>query len=124
MPYRVALSADLLTAEFSGTLTRDDLFSALQEMEEAEQKSSRAPNRLFLLFDVLEWHIDGNDIRRHAERRRAARLPNPIRSAILVQNKSHEAVARVFALLANEIPHITVQVFTTTEEAYAWLGVF
>jgi hypothetical protein len=86
MPYRLESSSGLLTVEFSGTLTRDELFAALREMEAAEQRLSTAPDRLFLLLDVLEWHIVSEDIRRHAEQRRGIRLPNPIRSAIVVSD--------------------------------------
>lgn len=123
MPYRLVLSADLMTVEFSGALTQEVLFAALLEMETFEQSQGTAPNRLYLLLDVLEWHIAGEDIRRHASRRREARLPNPIKSAIVVQRKSHAAVARVFELYSHDLPQITVKVFTTIEEAYAWLEV-
>lgn len=124
MPYHLVLSTDLMTVEFSGALTQDVLFSALLEMETVEQRQSTAPNRLYLLLDVLEWHIAGEDIRRHASRRRETRLPNPIKSAIVVQRASHAAVARVFELYSHDLPHITVKVFSVVEEAYEWLGVF
>jgi hypothetical protein len=124
MSYRLELSDDLLTAEFSGSLTRDVLFSALLEMEAIEQRQTTAPDRLYLLFDVLEWHIAGDDIRRHQERRRETHLPNPIKSAIVVQRTSHAAVARVFELYSHDLPQIAVKVFMTLEDAREWLGQF
>ena len=123
MPYRLVVSADLMTVEFSGSLTREILFAALREMEAVEKSKSRAPDRLYLLLDVLEWHIAGDDIRRHQATRRATLLPNSIRSAIVVQRKSHGAVAKVFELYSRDLPQIDVRVFATAEEAYAWLGV-
>jgi hypothetical protein len=124
MPYRLVLAPDLLTVEFSGSLTRDVLFSALLEMEAIEQRQSTAPDRLYLLVDVLEWHIAGDDIRRHQLRRRETCLPNPIRSAIVVERRSHAAVARVFELYSHDLPQIDVRVFTTLEDAREWLGLF
>jgi hypothetical protein len=76
-----------------------------------------------MLLDVLEWHITGEDIRRHQARRRETALPNAIKSAIVVQRKSHASVAKVFELYARDLPHIDVKVCATGEEAYAWLGV-
>ena len=111
-----------MTVEFSGSLTREILFSALGEMEAVEKNQSRAPDRLYLLLDVLEWHIAGDDIRRHQAARRATLLPNPIKSAIVVQRKSHAAIAKVFELYSHELPQIDVRVFATAEEAYVWLG--
>ena len=122
MPYRLELSAGLMTVEFSGSLTPDILSSAWEEMDTAEQAQSTAPDRLYLLLDVLDWHISGDDIRQHRARRRVARLPNPIRSAIVVQRKSHAAVAKVFELYSRDLPQIDVKVFTTAEEAHVWLG--
>ena len=98
MSYRLVSSSDLMTVDFSGTLTREELFAALQEMEDEERRQIRAPDRLFLLLDVLEWHITAADIQQHAERRRETRLPNSIKSAIVAQRHSHAAVARIFAL--------------------------
>jgi hypothetical protein len=123
MSYRLVSSAGLMTIEFSGTLTRDELLSAWQEMEEEEQRQTRAPDRLYLLPDVLEWHITAADIQQHAERRRETRLPNSIKSAIVAQRHSHAAVARIFALYSNDLPHITVRVFATREDAYEWLEI-
>jgi hypothetical protein len=124
MPYRLESSSGLLTVEFSGTLTRDELFAALREMEAAEQRLSTAPDRLFLLLDVLEWHIVSEDIRRHAEQRRGIRLPNPIRSAIVVQRRSHAAVAKIFELYSRDLAQITVKVFMSVEDAHDWLEIF
>jgi hypothetical protein len=118
------LSAGLMTVEFSGSLTRDVLLSALLEMESIEQKQSTAPHRLYLLFDVLEWHISSEDIREHQTRRRNTVLPNPIRSAIVVQQPSHATAAKIFELYSRELPQIDVKVFTNVGEAYAWLRVF
>jgi hypothetical protein len=123
MSYHLVSSAGLMTVEFSGTLTREELLAAWQEMEEEEQRQSRAPDRLYLLPDVLEWHITAADIQQHAERRRATRLQNHIKSAIVVQRNSHAAAARIFALYSNDLPQITVRVFATVEDAYAWLEV-
>ena len=124
MSYRLLSSAGLLTTEFSGALTREELLSAWQEMDEEERRQTRAPDRLYLLLDVLAWHITSADIQQHAERRRATHLPNHIKSAIVVQRNSHAAAARIFALYSNDLPQITVKVFATVEDAYEWLDIF
>ena len=123
MSYRLVSSSDLMTVSFSGTLTRDELLSAWEEMEQEERRQTRAPDRLYLLPDVLEWHITAADIQQHAERRRATRLQNHIKSAIVVQRNSHAAAARIFALYSNDLPQITVRVFETVEDAYEWLEI-
>lgn len=122
MPYRLVLSADLMTVEFFGTLTQDELLSAWREMGEAEQRQSRAPDRLFLLLNVLEWQVTGEDIRQRAAKRREIQLPNPMKTAVVVQQPSHAVVARMFELLSHEIPHTTLKVFATLADARDWLG--
>jgi hypothetical protein len=120
MPFRFQTDTHLIRVDCSGTLTRDDLFGLLDELQIAERAHAVVPNRMTVLLDVVVWNVRSADFRDIAEMRKATQFPNPFKSAIVAAQSPQLGIARMFQLL-NTHPKITFGIFDTVDAASEWL---
>jgi hypothetical protein len=122
MPYHITKEPDLLRVVFFDNLTPQDLLSLADAIAAIEQAQPVALNRLADLTQVSGPELTYAAMLAFVERRKAQRLANPVKSAIVAPTPVHVGFARMFQIL-NDHPQIEVEVFATVEAAEAWLAV-
>jgi hypothetical protein len=120
MPFTLSVEPDFVRLTLVGTVTRADLLDMAAEAARIEATFDPTPDRLVDLTGVAVLDVGYPDIQLVASRRKASRLKNDVRSALVVQNRADLGVARMFQTLNNH-PQITFRIFDTVGEAEAWL---
>jgi hypothetical protein len=120
MAYRITRELHYLRIELFGTITRGDLEMIAQELAALEATLDVTPHRLTEVQGVIDREIGFPEVLALAERRRAVRLRNPVKSAIVAAQPVSVGYARMIQTLHNH-PQVEVQIFSTLEVAEAWL---
>jgi hypothetical protein len=120
MAYRITRELHYLRIELFGTITRGDLEMIAQELAALEGTLEVTPHRLTEVQGVIGREIGFPEVLALAERRRAVRLRNPVKSAIVAAQPVSVGYARMIQTLHNH-PQVEVQIFSTLEVAEAWL---
>jgi hypothetical protein len=120
MPYRIIREASFFRVVFFDEMTRHDFRSLAGEVAALEDALPVALNRLTDLSHVSGSEMTYADMHDYVERRKAQRLKNSVKAAIVAPMPMHVGFARMFQILL-EHPQIEVVVFATLEEAEAWL---
>jgi hypothetical protein len=120
MAYRITRELHYLRIELFGTITRGDLEMIAQELAALEGTLDVTPHRLTEVQGVIDREIGFPEVLALAERRRAVRLRNPVKSAIVAAQPVSMGYARMIQTLHNH-PQVEVQIFSTLEVAEAWL---
>jgi len=120
VPYQITQERDFYRLVFFGDVTPHDLRTLVDAVAGIEASLPIAPNRLIDLSQVSGDQLTYADMLAFAEERRAQRLANPIKSAIVAPKPVNVGFARMFQIL-NDNPQIEIQVFASLEAAEAWL---
>jgi hypothetical protein len=116
----VTLAGGRILVVLSGIVTGPDILYVASRGAELERACTRAPDRLADFSGISGASIGFDDISQFASSRRAMRLANDIKTAIAASTALQQGYARMFQTL-NGRPQITVRVFSTIEDAEAWL---
>jgi hypothetical protein len=110
----------LIHATFSNVLTPADLIEVMRFILDVERRLARAPNRLADLGPSTTLAIAFGDIANLALLRDTTPPANSIRTAVVFHSAVQQGYARMFQTV-NDNPLVTVQLFTDTGAARAWL---
>ena len=118
--YDIQTEGNLVRVRFQGPISCEHLQNSLYELEKIEAVATVTPYRLFdlSLADTALCNFEVLDAL--AERRRQARLKNPIKSAIYAPTDLQFEYSRMFQML-NDNPKIEVRVFRHLVAAEKWL---
>jgi hypothetical protein len=120
MPFPLSVEPDFVRVALVGTVTRDDLLDLAAEAARIEATFDPTPNRLVDFSGALSLEVGYPDVQLVANRRRASRLRNAVRSAFVVRSRADFGLVRMFQTL-NDHPQIEIRIFDDTPEAEAWL---
>jgi hypothetical protein len=120
MPYQIIQELAFLRLVFLNTITPQDLVSLAAELAAIEHALLVAPHRLTDLSQVSMTELSYPDVLAFVEHRKAERLRNSVKSALVAPMPVQVGFARMFQIL-NDHPQIEVQLFETLAEAEAWL---
>jgi hypothetical protein len=120
MPYQIIQEPAFFRLVFFGEITPQDLQSLATELAAFERGLPMALNRLTDVSQVSGAELTYADMLDFVERRKAQRLKNAVKSAVVAPMPVQVGFARMFQIV-NDHPQIEVQVFATLAEAEAWL---
>jgi hypothetical protein len=120
MSIKLEYNGEFIIARMTGSLTLADLLAHGRELEALETSLPVAPHRLADLSPALVVDLDFVEMNTFAAKRRAAKLKNPVKSAIVAADAVQFGFARMFQTL-NSNPDIRVEIFQNEETALAWL---
>src|SRR5262245_46964140 len=120
MPYSLTVEPKLIRAVFSDSMTAADLRTLADELAAIERTLPMALDRLTDLSHVSDIQLTYPDMLAYVEHRRAQRLANPVKCALVASRPVGVGFARMFQTLSDH-PQVTVDLFATLEEAEAWL---
>jgi len=120
MPFRLHIQAPLVHIEWYGELVNADFTRFLTELPKIGRQLGYAPNLLHTFDEVTDAHLHYDEANAQAEHRSRIALPNKIRSATVANRPLIYGFTRMFITL-NSNPDIEMQVFSSQEEAHAWL---
>lgn len=121
MSQRVYMENDLLRIDLFSTVTKDDIKSALKEVEALESTRPVTPHRL---TDMTGWVASENrfpEIFSLANERKKRQFNNAVKSAMVAPTPVTLGIARMFQTV-NDHPQITIQIFPDMAAARAWLA--
>ena len=121
MSYEIKLASGLLRFTVWGVLTLGELLAAAKQTQAIEATEAVTPHRLTDLSAVDDFDLTFSKMEDFASIRRAARLKNNVRSAIVAPSQVQLGFARMFQTL-NDNPQIEVRIFPDQPAALAWLG--
>jgi hypothetical protein len=110
----------LLCLMLRGCISSDDLLNAAALTAKIEDEAEVSPHRIVDLSLVEDMNLNFAAMHQLAETRKVAPLKNPVKSAILAPHPVQYGFARMFQTI-NKNPQITIQVFTTRQDAIGWL---
>lgn len=114
------LQDNLITFEFSGVITREEILELAGELSRIESVLPVTPHRLSDFSRVIDLPIGYDEINAFRLRRQAHTLRNPIRSAIYAPSDVQFGLSRMYQMLSSK-PEIEVEIFRDRDEAMAWL---
>jgi hypothetical protein len=120
VPYQITQEPDFYRLVFFDDITPHDLRVLVDVLAGLEASLPIALNRLTDLSLVAGDKLTYADVLAFAEERRAQRLANPVKSAIVAPRPVNVGFARMFQIL-NDNPQIEIQIFPSREAAEAWL---
>lgn len=121
MPFEITYQGDFLLVRLFGVVTRQDLVRGAEEMEVVEDSLPTAMNRATDITPVQTFEVDFPTLLAVAERRRARKFRNPIKSALIARQPIEIAFARMFQTL-NDHPQIEIRVVQSLQEAKDWFA--
>jgi hypothetical protein len=122
MPYTLDPSGKIWRITFSGVLASGDLINAARELAQIEGSHPVVRHRLTDLRSITDIPIGFFEINELAKRRLALKFPNKFKSGIVADAPLSFGFARMFQTL-NDHPQISIQIFSTENEALAWLSI-
>lgn len=121
MPYHFTAEPGLLRVVLFGAVTGAELQSLAAELEKIEQALPVTPNRLTDLSQLSGSELSFPDVFAIADRRKAQKIANPVKSAFVAPNAVNIGFARMYQTL-NDHPQIEIQIFSSLEDAETWLA--
>ncbi len=120
MPYHLVQEARYFRVTFTGVMSQVELHQLVTQAETIEAEQPLALPRLIDLRSCTGLRIDFAAMLAITDRRAAAALRNPIKTALIAPDVVHYGFARMFQDLTRH-PAITVAIFPTEDTALAWL---
>jgi len=120
MPFDVVMEGTRMFIRVRGTVTAEELLDLVDQVAALESAQPTAPDRITDVTEVEAMNAGFPEMLGLAQRRRAAELRNPIRSAVVTSNDVQYGMARMYQTL-NDHPQITLRIFKSLSEATDWL---
>ena len=120
MPFDVVMEGARMSIRVHGTVTAQDLVDLVEQVAALESAQPTAPDRIVDVTEAEAMNAGFPEMLGLAQRRRAAELRNPIRSAVVTSNDVQYGMARMYQTL-NDHPQITLRIFKSLSEATDWL---
>lgn len=122
MGYVIDLSQHVWRITFSTTLTNEDIALLAKDSARLDASQPVVPNRLVDLRQLEAISIGFLEMSRFTEQRKAAKLPNNVKSGFVTNSPIQVGFARMFQTLLDH-PQIEVRIFNDEKAALEWLGV-
>jgi len=120
MPITTDYQGEFIVIRMSGSISLPELLEHAQGVAAIEAGQSVTPHRIAILPSGLVCDLSFPELHAFAAKRRAARLKNPVKSAIVAADAVQYGFARMYQTL-NEHPHLQVEIFQSEAVALAWL---
>jgi len=121
MPIQVYFDAETMRIDFSGHVTREELFRGLREIETVESAPAVTPHRITDLSAMAVSDNSFPEVLALAEHRKRRQFPNAFKAAIVASRPANVGIARMFQTL-NDHPQITIRIFPDLAAAQAWIA--
>jgi hypothetical protein len=120
MPYTITIEPAFLRIVLYGAVTSQDLQALADAVLAIEASRAVTPHRLNDFSAMVEPYLTYAAVRAFVERRKPQTLANVVKSAMVAPRPILLGFARMFQIL-NEHPDITIEIFSTVEDAEVWL---
>ena len=120
MPITTDYQGEFIVIRMSGSITLPELLEHAEGIAAIEASQPVTPHRIAILPSGLVCDLSFSELHAFAAKRRAARLKNPVKSAIVAGDAVQFGFARMYQAL-NEHPNLQIEVFQSEEPAFAWL---
>ena len=120
MPITTQFNGEFIATQMTGVVTLQDLLAHADEIEALESGLPVTPHRIANLTAGTVGDFSYVEMDAYIAKRRAVRLKNPVKSAIVVGDAVQFGFSRIFQTLNNN-PDIRVEIFQGEEAALAWL---
>jgi hypothetical protein len=121
MPYTSTIEEGIVHVRWHGTLSKADFDSLAKDMPRIGRELGHAPNVLHTFEDTLGADFEPISAYQYSLRQKQAKIPNPVRAAIVVSSPKGEAMASIFKTL-NRTPNLEMRVFADEAVARLWLA--
>jgi hypothetical protein len=121
VPFEITTEGDVRLIRLFGVVTTQDL-ARLSGVLDALDGVSAASTRWVTDFTTVQsFAIGYSAVLDFAQHWRARKLPNQIKSALIVRHEVEVGFARMFQAL-NDIAEVEIRIFRSLEEAKDWFG--
>jgi len=121
MAFNAQIESGIALVTLAGELTVADMAAVAKWLDLLDRTMAVSPHRLYDISAVEELQINFTELHQHAATRRAVRLHNDVKAAVVARTEVHYGVGRMFQIL-NEQPQVTIAVFRSFAEAREWLA--
>jgi len=120
MPITSSYNGEFIVTKLTGLIALPDLMAHAEEIAAIEASLAVTPHRIAELTVDTVGEVNFPELNTFAAKRRAARLKNPVKSALVAGGAVQFGFARMFQTL-NDHPDIQIEIFQSEEAALAWL---
>jgi hypothetical protein len=120
MPIRIEILPEYVHVAWYGSLVNEDLAMLGAEMPKIGQLLGKVPNVLHTFDEVSGIGLQFEAMHMHSRHLARIKLPNRSRTASVCNNPLSFGMARMMQSL-NHNPDLVMEVFSTMDEALAWL---
>jgi hypothetical protein len=120
MSCKIYYAGDIIEVTIYGLLTGEDLKRIAEAAGTIEGEVKPSPDRITDMSGITGVSIDFPAMDSFASERTAAKLENPVKSAIVAVTALQYGFAQMFSVLMRN-PQVTVSIFRDTESARQWL---
>lgn len=121
MPYTYTIGERIVHVRWSGVIAKEDFDSLAKDMPRIGRELGFAPDVLHTFAETSGFSFEPIAAYQYSLRQKQAKIPNPVRAAMVVTAKEGEALAAVFKTL-NRTPNLEMQVFANEAAARLWLA--
>ena len=120
MPYTHTVRDRIVHIAWKGDVNRDDMRSIGQLLPQLAESLGFAPDVLHTFTEMTGPAFEAWTAFEHSLRQEKVRLRNAAKSAVVAKTLKVHVVARMMQAL-NRNPNLTMEIFTSDEDALAWL---
>ena len=121
MPFTHAVEDDIVHFSWHGVITREDLQTFGKNMPALAASLGTVPFVLHTFKEVQGYRFQPLVVYTFSLLRKRAKIPYPVKSAVVVDAPEKLAMARLFKA-CNHSPNLTIEIFESEERARAWLA--
>ena len=121
MPYTYTIGERIVHVCWSGMIAKEDFDSLAKDMPRIGRELGFAPDVLHTFEETTGFSFEPIAAYQYSLRQKQAKIPNPVRAAMVVTTKEGEALAAVFKTL-NRTPNLEMRVFADEADARLWLA--
>lgn len=120
MAYEITNKAGYVLVRLLGQLNMTDLTEVTKPLDEADKMMETSPHRLIDVSEVDGIQLNFTAIHQLTENRRAVKLKNNVKSALVARTPVQFGFARMFQTL-NSQSQIEVRIFSDADSALRWI---
>ncbi len=106
--------------KLDGRLTAAEIRQVIAFLNQVESTAAASPHRLIDITEVFDLQLDFTVLHDLASQRRAVKLKNPVRSAVVARTSEQYGMARMFEMLNQQLD-TEIAVFENSVSALRWL---
>lgn len=120
MPFRIEILPEYVHVEWYGDMVNEDLIEVGLALPKVGEQLRKVPNVLHTFDKVENLRLQFDAMHAHTRKLSRTELPNRSRTASVCERPLFYGVARMMQSL-NSNPNLQMEVFTSLEDALAWL---